>query len=183
MVNEIRVLSVDEVNRYLEYNRQAAIKTAIGIILCILSPVLLVVLSVLTNESFLLVSPTLASIIGLSMLFLMVIIGVVLFMSLYFSKDKYDYIFEQNFKLDDNVINMVKSKINKSKNKYNCLILIGVILCIISPVPLIITSFFDNIYLILISLILLFLMVSVAVYFFVYTSTITKSYKKFTKLG
>ena len=177
-----KVLSVEAVNSYLEYNKKVALKTAVGTILCILSPLLLMVLSILTDESFLLVSPTVSSVIGLSVLFIMVIIAVILFMTSFFSKEKYEYIFEENFMLDESVLETVKNNRKKTNNKYNCLVLIGVILCILSPIPLIVVSFFDNIYLVLIALCLLFLTVSVAVYFFVYTSTITEGFSKILEL-
>ena len=164
---EVRIVKLEEANEYLKHTNKVALKLSIGTILCILSPILLIVLSFLSDESIGLVSPKLAVIIGLSVLFLFVVTAVILFVTTGFSNDKYSYIIQNEFTLEYGVNSILKEKKNNFKRRYNIFILIGVILCILSPVALVITSFTENLAAVTLSLALLFLMVSISVFMFV----------------
>lgn len=166
----VRVLLLEEAKDYLSYEKKVALKTALGVMLCILSPVLLIVLSILSDNIPSFISSTLAVIFGMSALFVFVITAVILFITNTFSSDKYEYITKNNFNLEYGANSIIKEKKSNFKNIYNISILLGVILCILSPIALIISSFINNVYAITFSLLALFLIVSIAVFMFVFSS-------------
>lgn len=174
----VRVLLLDEVKEYLAHAKKVALKTALGTLLCILSPVILIVLSILSDSSVGVISSPLAVIIGLGVLFVFVITAVILFITTSFSDDKYDNIIKKDFTLEYGANSVIKEKKSNFKNKYNICILLGVILCVSSPVALIVSAFIDNLYAIAFSLMLLFLMVSVAVFMFVFVCIRWSSFEK-----
>jgi transcriptional regulator with XRE-family HTH domain len=166
----VRVLLLEEAKDYLSYEKKVALKTALGVMLCILSPVLLIVLSILSDNIPSFISSAMAVIFGMSALFVFVITAVILFITNTFSSDKYEYITKNNFNLEYGANSIIKEKKSNFKNIYNISILLGVILCILSPIALIISSFINNVYAITFSLLALFLIVSIAVFMFVFSS-------------
>ena len=174
----VRVVKLGDVNEYLKYSNKSALKISLGTVFCILSPILLIILALLSDDSIKIISTTLAVIFGLTTLFLFVIVAVVLFITTYFSNEKYNYILQDDFNLEYGVNSVVKEKKNKFKSIYNGCILTGVLLCVLAPIPLIITSFFDNLYAITFALLALFLMVSTAVFMFVYVGVRWEGYQK-----
>ena len=112
------------------------------------------------------------------MLFILVLIAVILFVTTSFKEEKYKYINQEEFVVDEVVKTIIKERRNEFKNTYNGCILFGVILCVLSPLSLIISAFFNNLYLITFSLALLFLMVSIAVFMFAFVGIRLNSFEK-----
>lgn len=164
----VRVVLLEEVNDYLEHVKKTALKTALGTLFCILSPLILIVLSILSDESIGFIKPELAVIIGIVVLFLFVMAGVTLFIASSFKEDRYTYITKKDFKLEYGAISVIRDKKGRFRNRYNAGILIGVILCISSPIALLITAFMNNLYAILVSISSLLVMISIAVFMFIY---------------
>ena len=166
-----------EVMDYLESSKKSSFKLAFGTFLCILSPVLLIVLTILSDTKIGLISMPLAVIIGIGVLFFFIIISVILFLLSMFSNDKYKHILRNDLKIEMNLSNIVKGQREDFRVIYNSCILIGVILCILSPISLVISAIIGNIYAITISLVLLFLLVSIAVFMFVFASVRWQSFE------
>ena len=172
------VILLEEVNKYLRHTNMVSIKMGIGTFLCILSPLVLIVLALLSDETIGFISSTLAVIIGLSTLFIFVLTAVILFVTTGFSNEKYNHILKEEFNTEYGVTSIVKEYKNKFRGKYNGCNLAGIILCVISPIALIISSFTDNLYAITISLISLMLMVAIAVFMFIYVGVKWQGYQR-----
>ena len=173
----VRVLTLDEVNEYLKSSENSMLKLATATLFCVLSPVLLIVLSILSDESLNFISSELAVVIGLSCLFLFVIIGVIIFITNDFSQTKYKQILKEDFSTEYGVSGIVKEKREKFRSAYNKTNLTGIIMCIVSPIALIISSFTNNLYAVALSLALLFILVAISVFMFVYVDTKWSSYQ------
>lgn len=174
----VRVVLLEEVNDYLDHVKKTALKTALGTLFCILSPLILIVLSILSDESIGFIKPELAIMIGIVILFLLVMAGVVLFITSSFKEDKYTHITKKEFNLEYGAISSIREKKGRFRNRYNAGILIGVILCISSPIALLITAFMNNLYAIVFSISSLFVMVSIAVFMFVYICSRWSGFEK-----
>lgn len=177
------IMTIEEIKDYLKHTKKVALKMSIGTILCILSPVVLILLSILSDDSFGLVKTGVAVVVGIVTLFVLVSIAVVLFISTSFSNEKYDEILKNNFSVEYAANNIIKDKKKEFRGKYVTCILVGVILCILSPLALIIGSIMDNLIAVIISFSLLFLMVSIAVFMFVYVGIRYENYNKVLKDG
>ena len=166
----LNLFCMDKVNDYLKHTKKNAIEIAIGTVLCILSPITLIVLSLLSGNEIGFIKTDLAVIIGMSILFAFVLTGVILFIITSFSEEKYSNLITKDLIIDENVSENVKDKENQFRDTYNKCILAGVILCILSPIPLFIAAYVNNIFVIASALLMLFVMVSIAVFLFVLVS-------------
>lgn len=88
---ELRVLTMNEASEYLRLRREAAPKMAGATLLCVLSPIALLMLSALSERPEFSLSENMAAGIGLCVLLLLVTIAVVEFMSCYHKVKQYDY--------------------------------------------------------------------------------------------
>lgn len=177
----VKVMTIDDVNGYLEYSKKRALKLAIATLLSILSPVALIVLSILSDELLSNISEELIVILGLSTLFLLVTISVIMFMMSDFGQHNYKDVLDDDFNLEYGVFGIVKEKRENFRPIFNRLNVIATILCILCSLPLIVTSFFENETIIAFSLGLLFIIVSIAVFIFVYVETKWESFNKILK--
>lgn len=80
---ELRVLTMNEASEYLRLRREAAPKMAGATLLCVLSPIALLMLSALSERPEFSLSENMAAGIGLCVLLLLVTIAVVEFVSCY----------------------------------------------------------------------------------------------------
>ena len=97
-------VSMEEANAFLEQKYQSASQIALGVLLCILSPSLLIVLSTLQESSLLSLSEGKAVGIGVLFLFLLAGAGVALFIKNSIEGDRFHYI-EKELLNTANVVN------------------------------------------------------------------------------
>lgn len=159
----VKVITLEEANDYLRFTKKKAWFFGIATVFAILSPLTLIVLSILTDVSVNLIGEELAAIIGLVTLFTFVIISFTLFIVGEQDSYKYKKIINKNFNTQYGVNGIVASKKEKFRNLYNRCSLISTIFFIFSPVPLIVLSFTENIILVTCGLAFLFIIVSVGV--------------------
>ena len=114
-------------------------------------------------------------------LFVFVVTAVILFITTSFSKDKYSYITEKDYTLEFGATTIVKDKKSKFRSRYNASILVGVILCVLSPIALLVAAFVNNLYAITFSLMALFLMIAIAVFMFVFVTIRWESFNTVLK--
>ena len=77
----VRRVSMEEANDFMRFNRDGGKKVAIGVMLCILSPVLLIFLAGFAESGVWNVTESLAIAIGMAVLFLLVAAAVFIFVS------------------------------------------------------------------------------------------------------
>ena len=162
-----RRVSIDEANAYLEVRKRVSWQIALATLLCILSPVTLIVLGGLSDIPSTGIGERLVGIVGIGVLFLFVLCAVPLFIIVGFKNGHYEFLDDGEFELEYGIKGIVserKKAFNKTYVRWN---VIGVILCIFSVIPLIITGFFENEILHIVSLVFMILAVGVAVFAFI----------------
>ncbi len=137
---EARKVSMEEANSYISAARKTAPSIASGVSLCILSPVLLIVLTGLTEDKIIGISANAAVGIGLSALLLLVAAGVLLFIRSGFYLKDYKYLETEPIETLYGVSGMVREKKNAFSARFTASIAIGVVMCILSVLPLIVVS-------------------------------------------
>ena len=163
-------VSLNEANDYIKIVHNSSLKIALGVFLCIISPISLVLLAGL-SETYKVINEKVASTIGLVTLFILVAIAVLLFMLSFSETKEYEYIQTKSFETEYGVIGMVKEKKKDYQATYNRGLIVGVLLCVLSVIPLFVAiAFKEEIYaiygvcaLLLIAAIGVFMIVKVSV--------------------
>ncbi len=139
-------VSLNEANDYINIRYNGSLKIALGVFLCIISPISLVLLAGL-SETYKVINENVASTIGLVTLFILVAIAVLLFMLSFSEAKEYEYIQTKSFETEYGVIGMVKEKKKDYQAAYNRGLIVGILLCVLSVIPLFVAiAFKEDIY-------------------------------------
>lgn len=125
----LRKVSMEEANTFLAANEKRSIRTPLGVALCILSVVPTIVIESLdSTDKF-------SDMLGAPLLFIMVAIGVALFIISGQKMKPYDYLSREGIDTEYGVSGMAGDKKSKYTAKHTIFIVIGVILLILSFLP------------------------------------------------
>ena len=174
----VRRVSLEEANAFMKTEAEQSKVVAFGVLLCILCPVLLIFLAGLSEANIAGITETAAVVIGLVQLFVFVTIAVFLFISYAGKTERFDYLRKEQFETAYGVSGLVKEKKDAYRPVYIKYLSMGVGLCILSPVPLIITALVNEADVLLTSMTALLLcMIAVGVFMIVRVALINESYK------
>lgn len=180
----VRKVTMAEASSYMDKRRKSAPLMGFSAALCVASPILLIFLLALTPEGLGLVSETLAVSVGISILIAMIAIAVIGFIRCWSRTSEFEFLEKENIETEYGVSGLVKKNREEFKETSTRCILIGTVLCILSVIPLIVSSIvYSQSGIVLMTVSLLLLMISIAVYLFVYSGTITGSYEKLLEDG
>ena len=179
VMSTARFVSMEEANRFLDAKEITAPRVAVGVMLCILSPIPLIFLSALSECGGLFwLTESLAAGIGLISMVLLVTAAVALFLSCRSYTAEFDYLEKEPIDTAYGVTGMVQELKQRYKDTYSKNNMLGVCLCILSTIPLFAAPITENELLVISSLCLLLLIVAVAVNRFVSVGIIWESYQK-----
>lgn len=183
--SSIRKITLSEAETFMKTVKQTSKKFASAVTMCIISPVTLVVLDGLADEAEFNISQTLADVIGAVILFLIVAAAVAMFIMSAFALKPYEFLNKnEDFELEYGISGIVSEKKKAFNRKYIYSISIGTVLCILSIIPLIISSIFDPpdyIYNIMSGILLI--IVSIAVHIIILAAMEHSSYDKLLQTG
>jgi hypothetical protein len=166
-----------EVNDFININKKSGKFIGIGVFLCILAAASLILINQWVEAgAIVVISRDFSDIFSLIPLFFFVAIAVGLFIYSGTMLEKFKYL-EGGFTLPSHLKAQIQQKNNEFNSTYTISVIIGVTLCILSPVLLFIASTFgDNgsVY----GVVGLLIMVAIAVYIFIYFGKIKESYKR-----
>lgn len=130
--NTIKV-SMEEANQYLDMKHRGSRIVANATSLCILSPVPLIVLGTMTENH---------TLVGFSLVFLLILvaIAVYLFVNYGLRESHMQHLEKESFETEYGVSGMVREKRNQYESTFIRNIAIGVVLCILSVIPTIMTG-------------------------------------------
>ena len=176
-------ITAEEANDYINCSVRSAKQRALGVAMCILSPVLLIWLAGFSNHGNDL-SGEIAAGIGIVTLFLTVAAAVTLFIFSGFRLEGYEYITEGIIELAYGVEGIVQERKNRHVPVFRLSIIIGVLLCIFSPIPLIIMACLNASEMSVITcVVILLMMVAAAVYLFVRACMIRSAFDSLLQVG
>jgi hypothetical protein len=177
------LVTMNEVEEYLKVKKVMGIQIGIGAFLCILAPALLVLLSVLVENGIIFTSLNgdAAYVPGLIVLFLLIAtaVGIFIFSGMNFERFKY---MEEGVQLPMGVSVELKRRHDAFNSTYYLCVVVGVCLCIISPVSLFLSSMISDEaseY----GVVILLMIVSVAVFLFISSGNVRESYEKLLQIG
>lgn len=131
-----RTISAEEANRYLDTNAVYARRIALGVALCILSPVLLILLVGMAAVWG--IPETVATAVGMGVLLLLVACGVALFVLSGIGLSEFSYLEKETFLLAYGVSGIVEKRRDENSTRYRVCLTVGVVLCILSVIPLVV---------------------------------------------
>lgn len=183
--NDVRSVSVEEANAYMEITEKTAGKTAFGILLCILSPICLIFLGGLSEVPDSGVSENMAGGFGLAILLIIVAIGSAIIILNGMQLSKYEYFDKEMISLQYGVKGIVEKKKEAYEATYRKSVVVGVMLCIIGVIPLMLAMGLDmeDDLICVICMDILLVFVAVATFILVKSGTIYGCYQKLLQEG
>lgn len=183
--NDVRSVSVEEANAYIEVTEKVAGKIALGVLMCILSPVCLIFLGGISESSeYGIMSESMAGGIGTAILLIIVAIATAILISNGMMLTKYEYFDKEIISLQYGVKGIVEKKKEAYEITWRNNIVFGVMLCIIGVVPLVVAGALemgDFICVVCTDILLLF--IAIATYKFIKSGMIYGCYQKLLQEG
>ena len=180
----VKRISIEEANTYIQLRKKASWRIALATFLCILSPMVLIVLGILSDSSDPIVSEITASAVGLTVLFAFIICAVPIYIYCGFKNQPYAFLDENiPFELEYGVKGFVTERKNAFRPTYIACNIIATCVCIFSVVPLVILSFTGNDILIAVAFSFLMVMAGVGTGMFIVVGTQNASMQKLLKEG
>lgn len=163
-VEPIRRVSMEEANAFLNMKKKGAPIVANATALCIISPVLVIILAAMAEGNIYGVSEGLATGVGCTFLFIAVAVAVFMFITFGIEESRMEHLERDIFETEYGVAGMVRERKKNYEQIFAKGIAIGVVLCIISVIPVIIAGAIgaeDYVCAILVGVLLLFIAVGV----------------------
>ncbi len=133
----VRAVSLEEANEFLDTVWSMAPRIAAGVSMCILSPVLLILLACLADqEGGYVISEALAVAAGFTVLLVMVAVAVSLFLYCGRKTERFEYLEKEPIELAYGVTGVVEKRKKSYEPSHGLFLIIGIILCILSAIPL-----------------------------------------------
>ena len=136
----VREVSMEEANAFLEHNEKVASRISTGVMMCILSPVILILLAGLAEAGKISMNETVAEMGGTMIVLVMVAAAVAMFLMTGMRGKQYDYL--ENIDIDTayGVSGMAKERRAQYAEKHSRLLIVGIMLCIVAAIPMLILS-------------------------------------------
>lgn len=172
-----RKLSLEEASEFLRLRKSYAPKFALGVMLCIWSPIAIILLGGLYDKKTINISENAVGGIGVSVLILMIAAAVALFINSSSKLDKFKFLENEEIETAYGVDGMVKEKKEAYAPSHTSFLIAGVVLCILSIMPMFIALCFTERDVVMIAMVaLLLFIVGIAVNMIVRTILIKDSY-------
>ena len=180
-----RYVSLEEASDFLKKVEKTTPLTACGVSMCILSPVVLIAMAGFSALGF--VPEAVAAGVGLITLFILIAVAVFIFIMNDRDLKPYEFLETETIETAYGVDGMVREKKAAFEKKHTLFIALGVVLCILSSLPLIIGSLIattqkqENIIPLLVSVLLI--IVATGVNLIIRAGGIMESYNKLLQEG
>lgn len=137
-------ITLAQANDFLTWRKSASVRIAAGTFLCVIAVIPLLVLCALTTCSGFPISENLAAGAGLIILLVLVAAAVAIFICCGFKNAPYEFIDKEPFETEYGVAGMVKERQNAYKGTYIKCNVIGICICVLSPIALFTGVFTEN---------------------------------------
>ena len=166
---EGRYVGDTEVRDYLSWTKRGSRGIGFGVMLCIFSPILLILLAGMQEAGMIEVSDALVVALGVGVLLILVAVAVGFFIYYGISIEKYDYLKKENITMSEASFAYVRGMTGKIESMFLRNMIAGVTLCIVSVIPLIVIGaiYEDNDFYCIVAVALLLFLIGIAVFLFI----------------
>ena len=140
----VRMVSMEEANAFLDIRARNAVRVAIGVMLCILSPIALILLGGASATGRLPLSDYQATGIGLTVFLMMVGGAVAIFVTSSIRAGGFEYLEKEPIETLYGVSGMVRERKSKFQPVFTSQLTIGIVLCVLSAIPLFVSMLFSK---------------------------------------
>lgn len=181
----IQMISMESANVYLELLQQISSKIALGVSLCILSPIMLIGLTGVSDQKEgMILSAEAAVGIGMTILLLMVAVAAAIFIIYGRKIEAYDFLEKEPIELTYGVKGLVEKEKLGYEAAHSRKLVLGIVLCILSAVPIMVLAVSDkNGMLTIVGVNLCLILVSVGVYLLVSTGIVYGGFQRLLEEG
>ncbi|MCR4991211.1 MAG: helix-turn-helix domain-containing protein [Lachnospiraceae bacterium] len=173
-----RKVTMEDAREYILLRKQLLPRIALGVFLCITCPVVLILLAGLQSAGIVSITENMAAAIGLIFIFGQVGMAVFIFIINSGKLSKYNFLEQECFETEYGVDGMVKEKMALFEKTNTLALTVGVMLCMLSCVPLVICSVMGvSEYIITAMVCLLLIAVATAVFLFISVCGFYSSFK------
>lgn len=164
----VHKVTMEMANEYLNIVDWSAGKTAFATMLCILSPIVLLILGAMSELSDYHISENAASGIGVCVLIVLIAIAVTIFILCGMKTKKYEFLEKEKIETAYGVSGMVKEKRDAYHSTYVTQLVIGIACCICSVIPIFGTlAVSESDFYMVLAVCILLLLVAIGTYFLV----------------
>lgn len=179
----IPTMSLEEANAYLELAETAHRKIALGVSLCILCPIPLLFLTGCAEFGLIPMGEDTVSALGIIALFCIVALGVALILPSSIKMEQYEYLEKEPLNTQYGVAGMVEKKKEEFEDRYHSGLVIGILLCILSVVPLFGAAALERDFAAVCGVCLMFCMVSLGCHFIILVASRWGCYQRLLEEG
>ena len=140
----LRSVSMEEAAAFLHMREENAPRVALAVMLCILSPVLLIALSGAAEAGRIAVTEEQAVGCGLAALFVLVGCAVALFVTCSLRAARFEYLEKEPIDTLYGVAGMARDRRDKFQGVYTRQLTIGIVLCVVAALPLFVSIAFGS---------------------------------------
>ena len=178
----LRRVSMEEASEFLRVKQETAPKIAIGVAICCFAPIPLLLFFALAMKNIM--NETIAAALGLIILILLVTFAVVNFITCGMKTSAYEYLEKEPIETAYGVSGMVREQMKARREKYIRNNVMGVVMCILSVLPLMCVSLLggDEAW-VMAAVCLLLAIVSGAVCLFILEGIPQASFEKLLEVG
>ena len=163
----VKRVTLAEANEFIDWRRSAAVRIAVAVFLCIASVIPLLLLAAASEANMLGMTAEFAGAVGMVIFLVTVTVAVVIFVYCGFRNAPYAYLDKEVFETEYGVKGMVREKQKAYRNAYVRSNMIGVGICVLSPVALFVGAFSGDEFFTVLMLTVTLLAVGVGVIFFI----------------
>ncbi len=175
---KIYTISLEEANEYMNLANICYRKIALAVSMCVLSPVLLLFLKSASEYTIISLKENIAVAIGSSILLIIIAYAVVIFILYGMKLGKYEYLEKEKISTEYGVSGIIKSKRDAYENNYKKGLVFGIFTCIISAVPLFLSSSVKNEFFTICAICITLIMIAIGVNVIIKVVAIWGTYQK-----
>ena len=179
----VKRVTLAEANEFIDWRKSAAVRIAVAVFLCIASVIPLLLLAAASEANMLGMTAEFAGAVGMVIFLVTVTVAVVIFVYCGFRNAPYAYLDKEVFETEYGVKGMVREKQKAYRNAYVRSNMIGVGICVLSPVALFVGAFSGDEFFTVLMLTVTLLAVGVGVIFFITAGVRWASMQKLLREG
>ena len=141
-VSSARTVGMEEANAFLAAKELNSRRIALGVLLCILSPIALILLGGAQDLGLIPLTEMQAGGIGLVTLFLLISSAVALFVTSGLRTGRYEYLEKEPIDTLYGVDGMVRERRDRFQSTYTSQLTLGIVLCVVGVLPLFLAMIF-----------------------------------------
>ena len=140
----VRRVSMEEANEFLSVTRQASGQISLGVMLCVLSPIFVIMITLAAIAQKIRLTETQGGVLGVVAMMLLIGAAVALFIKHGMRLSKFDYLSKENIDTEYGVSGMVKQRKQEYESTRNFCLTAGILLCVLSVIPILVCVFFSE---------------------------------------